>query len=308
MNFKKAISYVKKLPKNSISIFLFHGIIDSHFKSKTITNYNNKHIQAKDFRYFLRDISKISDPISMDEVYEITKEKKKLNSKKFAVTFDDGFENNLSIATPILKKFKIPYTIYITTKFIENNFMSWIDTIDYAIDKTKRKNLKIPGFKKKFLINSRSKKILILNKIRSYVKSNKKVDPYKFSKQICDHLSINKFPRNNVIYKKLSWKQIKMLFKNNLCIIGGHSHSHKILGYLSNSELKYEVEKSCKLIRKNLGFKIEHYSYPEGFKKSFSKKVISLLKKNNIKCCPTALNGYNNEKSNPFLLKRLVID
>ena len=76
MNFKKAISYVKKLPKNSISIFLFHGIIDTHVKSKTVTNYNNKHLQAKDFQYFLRDISKISDPISMDEVYEITKKKK----------------------------------------------------------------------------------------------------------------------------------------------------------------------------------------------------------------------------------------
>ena len=35
----------------------------------------------------------------------------------FAITFDDGFENNLSVAAPLLSDLKIPLTIYITTNF-----------------------------------------------------------------------------------------------------------------------------------------------------------------------------------------------
>ena len=50
----------------------------------------------------------------------------------FALTFDDGFENNMSIAAPILTDYKVPATIYVTTNFIENNEMSWIDKIESA--------------------------------------------------------------------------------------------------------------------------------------------------------------------------------
>lgn len=308
MKFKEAIKYLKKTPNNSISIFLFHGIINKNSKSNTVTNYNNKHLPVNKFQSFLREISKFSEPVSMDEVFEIIVKKKKLKKKKFAITFDDGFENNLTIASPILKKLNIPYTIYITTEFVNNNSMSWIDYIDYAVDKTKKKIIKIIELNKTFSIKTREEKIFFLNKIRSFIKLNKTIDPYKFSKKLCKKLEINVFPIYDDIYKKLNWNQVKKLSRSNLCIIGGHSHSHKILGYLKNSELKNEINKSCNLLKRNLGFDVKHYSYPEGFKKSYSIKVIKMLQKKKIKCCPTALLGFNNEKSNPFLLKRIGID
>ena len=58
MKFKEAIKYLKKTPNNSISIFLFHGIINKNSKSNTVTNYNNKHLPVNKFQSFLREISK----------------------------------------------------------------------------------------------------------------------------------------------------------------------------------------------------------------------------------------------------------
>ena len=86
-----------------------------------------------------------------------------------------------------------------------------------------------------------------------------------------------------------------------------HSHTHRILNYLNDKDLTYEIKISKKLLEKKLGSKLIHYSYPEGFKKSFSKLVIQELKKNDIKCCPTAINGINYSKSNLFFLKRIAI-
>ena len=124
-------------------------------------------------------------PISMNEVYDIINNKKKIKKKSFAITFDDGFENNISIAAPVLINLQIPFTIYITTSFVDKNAMSWIDKIDYAINETKKKQINIPELNKNFQIKNKNFKINFLNKIRKFLKENNQIDPYEFSSNFC---------------------------------------------------------------------------------------------------------------------------
>lgn len=46
-----------------------------------------------------------------------------LSLKKLSVSisFDDGFKDNLTKAAPILLKYKMPFTVFVTTSFIQNN-------------------------------------------------------------------------------------------------------------------------------------------------------------------------------------------
>ena len=41
------------------------------------------------------------------------------------LTFDDGYQDNYDTAYPILKKHKVPFTIYVTTGFIDNKLPMW---------------------------------------------------------------------------------------------------------------------------------------------------------------------------------------
>lgn len=302
----KIIEKFKNSKESSLTIFLLHGVIKNNFKNKkSILNYNKKHIEVKQFKFFLDQLLKYGTPISMDKVYEHILYKKKIIKKSFAITFDDGFENNITVAAPILIKKNIPFTYYLTTKFIEKNMMSWIDLVDYAVEKTKVKS--IYEFNKIFNLTDNSSKIFFLNTVRLMLKNDSKNNPYNLAKKICNKLQVKKFLPNIEIYKKMSWEQLKKLSKNKLCLIGGHSHTHKILGYLNNKDLVYEIKKSLFLIKKKLNINTHHYSYPEGFKKSFSKRVIRTLKKFKIKCCPTAIPGINSHRTNPFFLKRINV-
>ena len=38
-----------------------------------------------------------------------------------SVTFDDGYANNLTIAAPILERLNIPFTVFATVDYIQNN-------------------------------------------------------------------------------------------------------------------------------------------------------------------------------------------
>ena len=45
---------------------------------------------------------------------------------RVAVTFDDGFKDNLYTAAPILLKFQIPFTVFVTTSFMRNDYRDYL--------------------------------------------------------------------------------------------------------------------------------------------------------------------------------------
>ena len=46
----------------------------------------------------------------------------------------------------------------------------------------------------------------------------------------------------------------------------------------------------------------------EGQRKDFNANIIKYLKRKGIKICPSAIPGYNNNRSNPFRLRRISIN
>ena len=48
------------------------------------------------------------------------------NAKKWAcITFDDGYRDNYTLAYPLLKRLGVPFTVYVTTGFIDNQLPMW---------------------------------------------------------------------------------------------------------------------------------------------------------------------------------------
>ena len=48
------------------------------------------------------------------------------------ITFDDGYKNNLEYAYPILKKYNLAATVFVTYKFIDENIFAWWDRLEYS--------------------------------------------------------------------------------------------------------------------------------------------------------------------------------
>ena len=305
---KNNLNHFIKSNKNFYKIFLFHGVIRKN--KHVIRNYTNKHILEKNFVNRIKFIKKNYNILSLEKIFFLIKKKLPLPDNTCAITFDDGFENNYSVAAPILKRYKIPTTFYFSTDFINNNSMSWIDKIEYVFEKTKKKTIILPWNNKPLQINSNKKKKLILDEIRKVLKrknNNSKIE--KFVNDVFVQLDVKKtLSLNGGIDKKMNWSKVRKLNNFNLFTIGGHSHRHISLTSVPLDEAKIEIDKSLKFFKKKIGICLKHYSYPEGQKKDFNIAIKKYLKKKGIKICPAAITGYNSIRSNLFNLKRISIN
>ena len=73
--------------------------------------------------------SQFYNPISINEISRYLKTPSK--KSPVIITFDDGFKDNLNYVLPILKKYDVPATIYITTRFPEGDCeMVWFEMFD----------------------------------------------------------------------------------------------------------------------------------------------------------------------------------
>jgi peptidoglycan/xylan/chitin deacetylase (PgdA/CDA1 family) len=297
--------YSSLLQDGAFVIFLFHGVIRA--PRGTVRNYTSKHLLQDRFTSVLRELISNGVPVSMDGIVEATSQGIALPDRAFAITFDDGFENNYSVAAPILRDQGIPATFYITTGFIDTNSLSWIDMIEQAVETAADIHLDLDFVSPDRNYRTREDRIELLDRIRTHVKAQPAVDPYVFASEVCRQLNAQQIVPDPCLDQKMSWDQVRALHQDPLFTIGGHSHTHRILSFLDPSELEREISVSLKKLRDGLGAPVAHYSYPEGLAHCYSEEVIAELQRQGVACAPTAETGVNRVGDDLFRLKRVSV-
>lgn len=295
-----------ELYDDGLLILLFHGVIEK--QTCDIRNYNRKHIEKDYFASILKTLKNDGIPLSMNEVRELHDRGQAYPARSFAVTFDDGFENNISIAAPILCDLEVPATFYVTSGFIEFNGMSWIDSIEFVLEQVPRGRVKLPWHDDVTTFSSKESRMGLLEMIRSTVKKSPDIDTTALVRDISAQLGHEPvFASNHPLDLKMNWSQVRELSSEGLFEVGGHSHSHQIRSFLSEQDLKADLDMSIGLLKDRADIESVHYAYPEGLAHCYSSLVISELKNRGIQCCPSAIAGKNTIEYDLFNLRRTII-
>lgn len=292
------------LSDDGLTILLFHGVIEQ--QTHPVRNYLGKHLEACHFEAMLRKLMEYGKPMSMDQVMACRESGEPFPPRSFAVTFDDGFENNHRIAVPILKQLGIPATFFVTTEFIIYNRMSWIDRIEHAIENSTRDDLKLPWLKTPVRIASTAGKIAALEIIRGKVKNDRKIDVEALIASVFEQANVDYCDSSDgPLDLKMSWNQVRELAQDPLFSVGGHGHTHAILSFLDDDQLVSELECSLGAFREH-HVTICDFAYPEGQSHCYSNAVCDALKQRGIRSALTAIPGVNTSVTNPFELHRVM--
>ena len=136
----KATGYISLM--NSLnprpSVLMYHRVNENLDEEMTV--------HKDEFEKMIKVFSQNYKVISLVDLIAKLKKKEKLDSKTIVITFDDGYKDNYEYAAPILKKYGLPATFFVTSGYIDtkrifewdkvnpnkHDMMTWDDVRDLS--------------------------------------------------------------------------------------------------------------------------------------------------------------------------------
>ncbi|MBN2366700.1 MAG: polysaccharide deacetylase family protein [Calditrichaeota bacterium] len=278
---------------NSFQILVYHRILpyDDPFAIGVVTVNNFK----KQIEY----LKKKFRIISLNKLVEEVK-KGSIKPNSLCITFDDGYLDNFLYAFPILKKYDIPATIFLTTDTIGTANLLWFDKVIQII---KRTNIhQINFLNHEFDLTDFNSKKKSWKNILELLKKYPPDERDEYIEVLKDSCKIFEFDKVRIM---LNWEEIKDMFKSGMNF-GAHTKSHPILTTIDIEKIKNEVLESRLIIENNLDCEITNFAYPNGGIKDFNTSCKVILKKYKFKSAVTTIGTRNSINQDLFELSRFL--
>jgi len=247
-------------------IMIYHGICQRNH-----TRFNPIFLKLKTFEDHLKFYKKHFNVISLDDYYAQNFSDDKFN---ICLTFDDGFANNYKYVLPLLEKYQLPATFFITAIRAVGYDILWNDFLGivskYGPEKLVYKNR--PYQKNEFdkYVSVKDGRSLV-EKLRNSGFAEKAemmnllygIAPFKSNKGDEDY------------WLQMTTREIRKLADSPLVTIGSHGYYHNDLANIKISDTAEELILSKQYLENVSRKKIKSFAFPYG---SYTPEVIKAAK------------------------------
>ena len=203
------------------------------------------------------------DVISLDEMHRrfITGE---FGRRFVCLTFDDGYKDVLQWAYPLLKKYEMPFAMFIATSFPDRLGELWWLALEAVIAQNSRIGLPIHGEQRFFDCARSAEKRELYDALYAYLRSMKSDTEVRRTVRdlcACYKIDIASLCRDLC----MDWEEIGRMAEDSLCTIGAHTVNHPMLRKVADdATVRAEMEQSRAVLHAALGRRPEHLAYPVG--------------------------------------------
>lgn len=208
------------------------------------------------------------------------------------LTIDDGWLSTYRVVFPIIKKYEIPITIFVSPDVCTNEWNFWYKEIQFFEE----------SVFKDFLIKNRFFKNGIEPFPLEFILKELPVETiYQIITDFKKEYNIKKSGREFI-----NVSELLEMSDSGLVEIGAHTITHPILANETAIKAENEIERSISELAKLCNKEISAFAYPNGlYGLDFGEREMEIVKKCGIKTAFSVNPGYINKKVNPYNIPRI---
>ncbi|HUK48416.1 MAG TPA: polysaccharide deacetylase family protein [Terriglobales bacterium] len=289
-----------RLARPCAAVLMYHSVLDDPSDVKDTLGGIAHSTDL--FRKQMELIAREYNPVSLEDVSLFLKGKKELPRRAVAITFDDGYTDNLEVAVPILNALGLSATFYVAVDCVEKRTLPWVAKLRWAFYRSN----------KSFWANGKGKLNLATfeERDRAFLEACDECcqlageGQQRFVEKIELQLE-TELPANSARLI-MSWEQVRELLRRGH-IVGSHTMTHPNMAYVSDSELKVEFAESKRRLEEQLSIPIVHFAYPcPAMSPCWIERTVKASREAGYETAVTVTNGPVRRGNDPLSLRRVM--
>ena len=248
---------------------------------------------------------------ALDELYTVGERGKMGDDRRtrLALTFDDGYRDNYTLAFRIASVLQVPITIFLVPGYVENGSRFWWLEGKYLAQHSEVAQVTLEGCT--YNLKQPEDRHLLAQAIDSRLRHARTVDEREtFLTRVRGLLSV---PLSVSVEEEeerpLTWAEVGKMQESGWVSFGAHTMHHPILAYLANpAEVQYEVGECRRVLEERLGHPVSVFAYPVGRSEHIGAPALEAVQQAGYRWAVTTIHGVNTLESNPLRLGRVLGD
>jgi peptidoglycan/xylan/chitin deacetylase (PgdA/CDA1 family) len=253
-------SIVRPLSECKGVIFTLHRVLPGKpaaFSPNSILQITPEFLEA----VIVKARAKGLDIVSMDEAVARIR-KPEITRKFIALTFDDGYRDNLVHALPILRKHEAPFTLYIPTGLVDGAGEVWWQALEDVIASQDAVAADLGEGIVYFDCAGPSGKQRAYDRLYAHMRQIDEPARVLLIRDLAGKYKLDLAAHCRSLI--MDWSELKTFAAEKLCTLGAHTVYHYELSKLSDKDMRREMSQSVEVLKAQFGVTPRHLSYPIG--------------------------------------------
>ena len=304
-------------------ILMYHGVV------KVSSDPWSLSVTPDHFHDHLEVLRKLTCPVRLQELVEGLDEKDILR-RAVVITFDDGYANNLYNAKPLLERFEIPATLFLSTSYLGEKREFWWDELERLLLQPgtlpRTLQLRICGtihewhlgeadrYEEEFFrrhCSWRAWEDPPTPRHSLYVALRELLRPLREEDRQSTLMTLRSWakskPEARASHRALSLDEASELAQGPFIEIGSHTVTHPVLSSLPLAKQREEIQRSKNYLEELLCQTISSFAYPYGSECDYTADTVALLGEVGFNCACSTTPTVVTKDSNRFELPRLQV-
>jgi peptidoglycan/xylan/chitin deacetylase (PgdA/CDA1 family) len=179
-----------------------------------------------------------------------------------ALTFDDGYRDNVEYALPVLRRRGAPWTLFVTTDFADGKGRLWWLELEQAVDRLDRLRVELDGDTIDLPCRTAAEKGAAFETVYWRLRAG----PEERLRSVIAGLGEMAGLDFSALARGLclGWEELRALADDPKVTFGAHTLTHPMLAKHDEVAARREIAMSRSLIEERLGRPVRHFAYPVG--------------------------------------------
>ena len=254
------------------------------------------------FRDQLDWLGRVANVVPLHESLRALAAGRPLPPRAVALTFDDGYRDNLDLAVPELERRGLPATFFLVPGLLDRRVEPWWEAVAWAVTEGTAAEASVAG--RRMTLGARSER----REVRRHAEEHlKRRDRGAREVALAEIVETLRPPRRDDLRELfLDWPGARELAARGF-EIGSHSSHHAILSEESAEAQAADLAESRAALEEGLGVPVTSVAYPNGGRLDYDAATLAAAAAAGFENGITTRKGVNGRNTPRFELRRVVV-